>query len=127
MTPVTVISSVVSVPVLSRQSTSTLASVSMQYISCTSTFLDESLIIDTARTELVRRIIPFGIIPTSDATVLITADCNVSSGRVNCLIKNAMPIGKSTNVQILIMKLNDSIIWEFTFLIYLASLFIFAA
>ena len=110
MTPVTVISSVVSVPVLSRQSTSTLASVSMQYISCTSTFLDESLIIDTARTELVRRIIPFGIIPTSDATVLITADCNVASGSVNCRIKNAMPIGKSTNVQILIMKLNDSII-----------------
>ena len=98
MTPVTVISSVVSVPVLSRQSTSTLASVSMQYISCTSTFLDESLIIDTARTELVRRIIPFGIIPTSDATVLITADCNVASGSDESALEEKTMVLEPVNV-----------------------------
>ena len=61
------------VPVLSKHKVSTLASVSIQYSSCTNTLLFESLITLTASTVLVRRINPSGIIPIIAATVCITA------------------------------------------------------
>ena len=99
----------------------------MQYISLTSTFLRERRIIDTARTELVRRIIPPGIMPTSAATVLITDCCKPACWKNRWLQKSSAPIGKMIIVQSLIMNLKDLRIRELFFLMYLASLLIFAA
>ena len=62
----------VNVPVLSKHNVSTLASVSIQYNSCTNTFDLDSLITLTAKTVLVRRMSPSGIIPIIAATVFIT-------------------------------------------------------
>ena len=59
----------VKVPVLSKQITSTLANVSMQYNCCTNTLYFESLITLTAMTELVSNTNPSGIIPIKEATV----------------------------------------------------------
>ena len=65
----TSISGSVMVPVLSTHSTSTRASVSMQFMSCTSTFFRLSFTADAAMAMEVSRYSPSGIIPTSAATV----------------------------------------------------------
>ena len=59
----------VMVPVLSTHSTSTRASDSMQFISCTSTFRFDSFSAEAAMATLVSRYSPSGIIPTSAETV----------------------------------------------------------
>ena len=59
-------------PVLSRQITSTLASVSIQYNCCTKTLYLDSLTTLTAITELVNNNNPSGIIPIKAPTVLNT-------------------------------------------------------
>ena len=68
-TSLTVILPVVIVPVLSRQSVSTRARVSMQYSFCTSTCFCASRMTDTAKTVDVSKIKPSGIMPTSAETV----------------------------------------------------------
>ena len=76
ITSLTSMSPFVNVPVLSKQIVSTLASVSIQYNCFTSTFCLDSLITLTAKTVLVRRTSPSGIIAISAATVLIIAISN---------------------------------------------------
>ena len=68
-TSLTDISGLVIVPVLSTQSTLTLASVSTQFISCTSTLFPASLLTLTTSATLASRYNPSGIMPTSDATI----------------------------------------------------------
>ena len=68
----------VKVPVLSKQSVSTLASVSIQYNSCTNTLECDNLITLTAKTVLVNNTKPSGIIPITAATVFTTAVCQVA-------------------------------------------------
>ena len=72
-TPSTLILPSVMVPVLSRQRVSTLANVSVQYISWARVLCAASLIVLTAITTLVRRYSPSGIIPISAAAVLTIA------------------------------------------------------
>ena len=60
----------VMVPVLSRQRVSTLASVSIQYSSCTRVFLFARTSAPSVSATLVRRISPSGIIPRTPATML---------------------------------------------------------
>ena len=62
---------------------------------------------ETARTELVSKIIPPGIIPTIDATVLSTVCLILPSKIPNCLINNITPIGTIIIVQILTINLKD--------------------
>ena len=59
----------VMVPVLSTHSTSTRASVSMQFMSWTKTCCFASFMADTAMATLVSRYSPSGIIPMRAATV----------------------------------------------------------
>ena len=61
------------VPVLSKHATSTLASISIQYKSCTNTFFLDNLITLTARTVEVSKTNPSGIIPIIPATVEVIA------------------------------------------------------
>ena len=72
-TSATSMAPVVMVPVLSRQSTSTRASVSTQYDCCTSTLLDARRVVAMANTLDVKSTSPCGIMPTTAATVCSTA------------------------------------------------------
>ena len=60
------------VPVLSTHSTSTLASVSVLFISCSMTLLRASLTALITRVMLTRRYSPSGIIPMTAATMDVT-------------------------------------------------------
>ena len=86
----------VMVPVLSTHSTSTRASVSMQFISCVSTRRPARRIIPTASATLVSRYNPSGIIPISAATVLSTLLRILNASTQCCLYKSAAPTGIST-------------------------------
>ena len=83
----------VSVPVLSRQSTSTCAKFSSEYKSCTSTFFLESVIIPAARLILMSRYSPFGSIPSKPAEVPTTTsymactNSRMPSGTIQRLVK----------------------------------------
>ena len=130
------------VPVLSRHNTSTLASVSIQYNSCTSTLLLDNLMTLTAKTVLVKSINPSGIIPITAATVFTTAFCICAStppnkfgtifpesslGMLYCrhIIINAS--GNIIAVNAFIIQFSVYIISELTFFAYFASAEIFAA
>ncbi len=65
------------VPVLSKQSTLTLANISIEYISFTSVFFVPSLITPTASVILVNKYIPEGIIATSEPAIERTLSSNV--------------------------------------------------
>ena len=66
-------------PVLSTHSTSTRASVSMQFMSWTSTRRLVSFMAEAATATLVSRYSPSGIIPTNAATV-----CSTLLWKPNC-------------------------------------------
>ena len=112
------------VPVLSRHNTSVLASVSIQYNSWTKTLYLPSLITDTARTVLVKRTNPSGIIPIRAATVFITALVILLSFTPIWFMKRSIPTGTITIDIYLIILFNDSIRTELGFFKYLASLLI---
>ena len=57
------------VPVLSRHNTLTLASISSEYISCTSVWFLASLTMPTASATLVKRSMPEGIMPMTTEQV----------------------------------------------------------
>ena len=112
----------VRVPVLSKHKVSTLAKVSIQYRSCTNTLDLESLITLTAKTVLVSRTNPSGIIPIIAATVWTTESLREAPCKKYWLKNKASPIGIIITVKNLIILFNDPIISDFTFLTYLAPL-----
>ena len=126
MTSFTSITPSVIVPVLSRQITLTLARVSIQYKSCTKTFLLDSLITLTAKTVLVSKTNPSGIIPIRAATVLTTAFSKVLLGKNICLANKSIPKGTITNEIVFTILFKLLIISLDTSLIYLVSLLILA-
>ena len=83
------------VPVLSTHSTSTRASVSMQFMSWVSTRRRASRIMPTARATLVSRYNPSGIMPISAATVVSTLPRRGTSSCQCCLYSSAAPMGTS--------------------------------
>ena len=115
----------VMVPVLSKQMTFTLARVSIQYNCWTRTLYLDSLITLTAITELVRRIRPSGIMPIKAATVAITESYTLPV-IVIWFAKKRMPMGIIKIESIFNKRLNEPIIIELVFLLYLASLDILA-
>ena len=118
---------VVMVPVLSRHSVSTRASVSMQYSCCTSTFDFAKPTTATASTVDVSRMSPSGIMPTSADTVDRMAPL-VSTPPRKCWRANSnAPSGKMTKLTNRMMRFRLFMISEFTALCCLASALIFAA
>ena len=83
----------VMVPVLSTQSTSTRASVSIHFISCTRTFFPARRITLITRATLASRYNPSGIIPITAATMEVTLFLSVSSERKNCWLNKRIPMG----------------------------------
>ena len=65
------------VPVLSTHSTSTLASVSILFISCSNTLFFASRMVLNANAIVVSRYSPSGIMPMIAATVDVTPFCKV--------------------------------------------------
>ena len=121
-------SPVVMVPVLSRQSTSTRASVSMQYSCCTSTWLFAKRTTATASTVDVKRISPSGIMPTSADTVESTADRQSVPEMKHSRANSRMHIGGMKKLTYLMMTpFKVFMISELTALCCLASADIFAA
>ena len=116
----------VNVPVLSRHKVSTLDKFSIEYKFLISTLYLDSLMIPSANTELVRRINPFGIIPTIAATVLVI-DWAKSSDILNCFKNNSIPSGAIKNAINLIILFKLLIIDDWFFLIYLLSITILLA
>ena len=112
----------VMVPVLSRHSVSTRASVSMQYSSCTRVLRADRRITPKASAVLISRTSPWGIIPSMAETVSRMAALYPSPDRKYCLQNRAIPMGRMTilmNFRILFMLLRSS---EWTCLNTLASL-----
>ena len=87
-------SPVVSVPVLSRQTTSQCARFSREYNSRTSTFSFDSLIIPAAKPMLISKTSPFGNIPKSPADVVTTVSENDISLKKYPCMNNNIPSGK---------------------------------
>ncbi len=83
----------VMVPVLSAQSTSTRASTSMAGSSWTRQRRLASRTTPAANATLVSSTSPSGTMPTSPATVLMIASCQVSSRRKNWLLASSSPTG----------------------------------
>ena len=127
------ISPVVMVPVLSRQSTSARARVSMPASSCTSVFLRPSLITPTAMAMLVSRIRPSGIMPIMAATesgTAVFASCTKGMGfsenhwlTITCFRNSRTPSGTSSIVSNLISRFSSSIRREPGRAVFFASLF----
>ena len=108
------------VPVLSRQSTSTRASVSMLYRSCTSVRLRASLMTPTASAIEVSITSPSGIMPTTEATVPVTASLRESV--LVRLLKNInIPSGKIAIETMRMIQLIERISSDFGFLNFFAS------
>ena len=119
---------VVMVPVLSRHSVSTRASVSMQYSCCTSTFDFAKRTTATASTVDVSRMSPSGIMPTSAATVDRMAWSSATPSPLkNMRANSSAPTGKITQLTNLMMPFRLFMISELTALCCLASALIFAA
>ena len=126
-TAATSILPVVMVPVLSRHSVSTRASVSMQYSCCTSTWLFARRTTATASTVEVSRMSPSGIMPTSADTVDRMASFVSVPVRKCCRANKSAPNGKMMKLTNLMMPLRLFMISELTALCCLASALIFAA
>ena len=114
------------VPVLSKHKVSTRAKVSIEYKSWTKTLYLESLKTATAKTVLVNKTNPSGIIPIKAATVFTKETSRLWFETLNCLKNKIMPRGNIIIVIVFNILFNDDIISELIFLIYLASLDILA-
>ena len=78
ITPSTHIVPSVIVPVLSRQSTSARASISIEYMSCTSVLFLASFSTLSVRVRVTRRYIPAGIMPMTEPLVFSTVFLRIS-------------------------------------------------
>ncbi|CIV67740.1 Uncharacterised protein [Streptococcus pneumoniae] len=83
----------VMVPVLSRQSISTRAKVSTEYISCTKTFFKPSLITAVKSEVMVKRAIPLGNIPKRAVDEFTTDDLRGRPFKSKASSKRARPKG----------------------------------
>ena len=81
------------VPVLSKQSISTRAKVSTEYISCTKTFLSPSFITAVKSEVIVSRAIPLGNIPKRAVDELTTEDFSGKPFKTKASSKRAIPKG----------------------------------
>ena len=112
MTFFTLIVLSVIVPVLSTQSTSTRASVSMHFILCTSTFCIARRMTLTANATLASRYSPSGIIPMTAATVEVTLS-RIDAPLIKCCwLNSTIPIGRIINPTIFTRRSSDRIISE---------------
>ena len=112
MTFFTLIVLSVIVPVLSTQSTSTRANVSIHFILCTSTFCVARRMTLTANATLASRYSPSGIIPMTAATVEVTLS-RIDAPLIKCCwLNSTMPIGRMINPTIFTRRSSDRIISE---------------
>ena len=81
----------VMVPVLSRQSISTRARVSTEYISCTKTFFKPNLITAVKSEVMVKRAIPLGNIPSRAVDEFTTDDLRGKPFKSKASSKRARP------------------------------------
>ena len=123
----TSISPEVIVPVLSRQSVSTRASVSTQYACWTRTIRRPSRKVAMARTEEVSRTSPCGIMPMTAATEVRIASSRLPPSMRTDLRKRPRPSGTSATVPSRMMARSVSWISDLTALTYLASALMRAA
>ena len=111
----------VMVPVLSKQSTSTWASVSREYSSCTNTLRFAKRPTPTAKLMLINRTRPLGSMPSKPAAVETTEVVGSPPRKKNASKNNTMPKGIIKNpvkrVTFLIEVTNS----ECTCFIFLAS------
>ena len=116
------------VPVLSTHRTSTLASVSIHFISCTSTLSAASLMVLTANARLDSRYSPSGIIPITAAAIPVILSFKFLPILTKDWVNTIIPIGIIIIPIIIISLLRARIISDCSFLwVLVASMVSFEA